>query len=66
MFISTEHHSSIERLATHLEDGSVAPVIGARFSLEDAIDAMRLLESGSGGGKIAIVVADDEDAEGVA
>lgn len=56
MFISEEHHSHIERLARHLEAGSVAPAIGARFKLDGGPDAMRHLEEGNASGKIAIVV----------
>lgn len=56
MFVSTEHYSVIERLAEYLEAGSVEPVIGARFTLEQTIDAVRLLESGQARGKTVIVV----------
>lgn len=56
MFISKEDHSYIERLAGHLEAGSVTPVIGARFALDSGPDAMRHLEKGDANGKIAIVV----------
>ena len=56
MFISKEDHSYIERLAEHLEAGSVAPAIGARFTLDEGADAMRRLENGEASGKIAIVV----------
>ena len=60
IFVSTEHHSSMERLAHRLETGSVRPVIGARFSLADAVDAVRRMERGESGGKTVIVVADDD------
>ena len=55
-FISTEHHSCIERLAEHLQAGSVAPVIGARFTLDKATDAVRRMENGDTSGKTVIVV----------
>lgn len=54
-FMSTEHHSFIERLGDYLQAGSVKPVIGARFALGDAIDAVRRMESGATSGKTAIV-----------
>ncbi len=57
--ISTEHYSFIERLAEYLEAGSVVPAIGARFTLDRAIDAVRLMETGGVAGKTAIVVKAD-------
>lgn len=56
MFISKEDHSYVERLAEYLDAGSVAPVIGARFSLDGGPEAMQRLENGDVSGKIAIVV----------
>lgn len=56
LLVSAEKQGSIEGLARFLDDGSVKPAIGARFALEDGIDAMRLLESGQVRGKIAIAV----------
>lgn len=56
MFMSTEDHSSIERLAVHLESGEVVPAIGSRFSLDRAVDAMRQFESGTASGKTLIDV----------
>jgi len=58
MFLSTEHHSFMERLAGYLESGEVVPTIGGRFPLERAIDAVRQLESGRAGGKTVIHVDD--------
>lgn len=58
-FISTEHHSVIERVADYLEAGSVEPVIGARFPLENGIDAVRRMEHGETSGKTVIVVSGD-------
>ncbi len=59
MFVSTEHHSFIDRLAEHLAAGSVKPVIGARFPLERAVEAVRLLERGAASGKTVIAVEPD-------
>jgi NADPH:quinone reductase-like Zn-dependent oxidoreductase len=60
MFLSTEHHSYMERLAAHLDSGDVVPSIGARFPLEQAIDAVRQLESGRASGKTVIHVEGPE------
>lgn len=54
-FISSEHHTSIDELATLLESGDVVPAIGSRFSLDQAHVAMRELESGQACGKTVIV-----------
>ncbi len=56
MFLSREHFSLIERLADHLADGSVVPVIGRTFELAEAPEAIRLLEAGETTGKSAIVL----------
>ena len=56
MFVSTEHFEAIEQLAGYLEAGSVKPAICARFTLDEAIDAVRLMESGQVSGKTAIIV----------
>ncbi len=56
MFMSKEHHSSMERLGTHLESSEVVPAIGARFDLEDAAEAMRLMETSQLSGKAVIAV----------
>ncbi len=57
MFISTEHHRLIDRLAEHLGAGEIRPAIGGRYPLADGPEAMRQLESGRVGGKIVITVA---------
>ena len=59
MFISTEHHRFIDRLAVFLEAGSVTPHIGQRFPLERAIEAIQRLEAGESSGKTVIEVGDD-------
>jgi NADPH:quinone reductase-like Zn-dependent oxidoreductase len=60
-FMSTEHHSFVERLAIYLGSGDVVPVIGSRFTLNRAIDAMRLLESGAASGKTVVHVDSGDD-----
>ncbi len=61
MFISTGDRSFIERLAAHLESGEVVPAIQSRYTLDDAIDAMRHLESGTASGKIVVRADSNED-----
>lgn len=58
-FVSTEHHSFIERLAEHLETGSVRPVIGARFTLDQAAQAVQRMENGDTSGKTVIIAKAD-------
>lgn len=55
-FISTEHYSFIERLAAFIETGAVTPAVQATFRLEDAADAIDLLDTGKASGKSVIVV----------
>lgn len=62
MFVSKEHHSFIEQLASYLESGEVVPAIGERFNLAELPDAIRKLEAGAIGGKSVIVVRGDVDA----
>lgn len=59
-FVSTEHHSFIERLTAHLEAGAVVPAVGRRFDLDDAGQAIRALEAGDTSGKSVIVVRDSD------
>ncbi len=59
MFISREHHDSMDALASHLVDGSVVPVIGSRWTLERTRDAVGALESGRAAGKSVVVVRPD-------
>jgi NADPH:quinone reductase-like Zn-dependent oxidoreductase len=61
MFISTGDRSFIERLAAHLEAGDVVPAIQSRYTLDDAIDAMRHLESGTARGKTVIHLDSSKD-----
>ncbi len=55
-FISREQHDSMDALAAHLADGSVVPVIGSRWTLDQVADAVRSLESGSASGKSVVIV----------
>jgi len=55
-FISTEHHSSIDRLAALLESGAVTPAVGESFSLDRAAEALHQLEAGVSAGKSVVVV----------
>ncbi len=56
MFISTEHHSYIDRLASFLQEGTVVPAIGACLPLERAATAIAKLEAGQASGKTVIVI----------
>jgi NADPH:quinone reductase-like Zn-dependent oxidoreductase len=57
-FMSTEHHSYIERLANHLATGSVTPAIGTCVGLADAADAIARLDAGQATGKTVVIVRD--------
>ena len=59
MFMSTEHHDFIDRLAVHLESGDVVPAIGSRFPLDRVPTAMRQLGEGQARGKTVIQVDAD-------
>lgn len=61
MFVSTGDRSFIERLAAHLESGDVVSAIQNRYTLDDATDAMRHLESGKSSGKTVIRVDSSEN-----
>ena len=59
-FISTEHHSHIERLVRFMESGDVTPAVGRRYRLEETPEAIADLEDGRVRGKSVIVVGEDE------
>ena len=61
-FVSQEHHSHIDRLAIHLEAGTVVPAVGNRYPLELAPQAIADLEAGRVWGKSVIVVKETPDA----
>jgi NADPH:quinone reductase-like Zn-dependent oxidoreductase len=56
MFISTVHHSLISRLASHIESGAVTPAVTATFGLDEAADAIALLDAGKARGKTVISI----------
>ncbi len=56
MMVSKEHHTFMERLAVLMEAGDVTPAVQGRFSLVDAPEALRQLQSGEASGKSVIVV----------
>lgn len=55
-FISTEHHSHIERLAGMIERGEVTPAVSRAYRLEQVPEALDDLTSGQARGKSVIVV----------
>jgi NADPH:quinone reductase-like Zn-dependent oxidoreductase len=57
-FISSEHHSHIERLAKYMEAGDLVPAVGRRYRLEETPEAIADLEAGRVRGKSVIVVGD--------
>jgi NADPH:quinone reductase-like Zn-dependent oxidoreductase len=57
-FISSEHHSHIERLAWFMKAGDVVPAVGRRYRLEETPEAIADLEAGRARGKSVIVVGD--------
>lgn len=56
MFVATEDHVWIDRLASYLADGSVVASVGARYPLAEAPTAIADLEAGRARGKSVIVV----------
>ncbi|MBY5162148.1 NAD(P)-dependent alcohol dehydrogenase [Nitriliruptoria bacterium AS10] len=56
MFIGSEDHELLARVATHLANGSLVPVVDRRIGLDDVPAAMHDLEAGRVTGKIAIVI----------
>ncbi len=56
MLASKERGSDLERLAEHLQDGTVTPSIDRTYPLAQVPEAMRHLESGDVRGKIAITI----------
>ena len=60
MFITKEHHSSIERLGEFIESGDVVPSVGQRFGLEDTAEAFRQMESGTIRGNSVVIVRNPE------
>lgn len=59
-FISTEHHTFIDRLAAFMESGEVEALIGSHFPLEHTAAAMRQMETGQASGKTVLHVMPSE------
>ena len=57
MFISTEHHTFIDRLARHLKSGAVVPAVGRAVTLDEVPAAIADLEAGRVRGKVVVRVA---------
>ncbi len=60
MFISSEDHELLERVADHLVAGDLDPLVDRRIPLDDVPAALVDIEAGRVTGKVAVVV--DEDA----
>ncbi len=56
MFISSEHHSIMQRLSEFIQSGAVKPTIGQHFNLDEVPEAMQQLEAGNVRGKAVITV----------
>jgi len=56
MFLSSEDHVHMDRLAEFLASEAVLPAIGRRFSLDETPEAMREMAAGRTSGKSVIAV----------
>lgn len=56
MLVATEHHRDLDRIVGRLAAGAVRASLDRTYPLEQAADAMRLLESGRVRGKVALTV----------
>ncbi len=56
LLASKERATDYERLTTLIESGEITPTLDRSFPLEDAPEAMRLLETGQVRGKVAITI----------
>lgn len=59
-FMSTEHFTFMERLATYITEGEVTPAVQGRFPLADAAIAIDQLDTGRASGKTVIVIHDTD------
>jgi NADPH:quinone reductase-like Zn-dependent oxidoreductase len=57
MTMVKEHHDGLDRLAAHVENGSLMPTVERTYELHEAADAMRHLVAGEARGKIVIRVS---------
>ncbi len=55
-FVSKHRQVDLEALSQLIETGQVAPIVGQTYPLAEVPDAMRHLEGGHAGGKIAITI----------
>ena len=56
LFLAKERAADYERLTTLIEGGQISPSLDRIYPLEEAPEAMRLLEKGQVRGKIAITI----------
>ena len=56
LLVAKERAADLERLAGLIEDGKVIPSVDRSYPLDEAPDAMRLLEKGQVRGKVVITV----------
>lgn len=56
--IAREHHEVVERLATHLSDGSVVPAISRTVTLDEVPATLTALEAGEIRGKAVVRIRD--------
>jgi NADPH:quinone reductase-like Zn-dependent oxidoreductase len=56
LLVAKERAADLERLTALIEDGKVVPSVDRSYPLEEARDAMRLLEEGRVRGKVVITV----------
>jgi NADPH:quinone reductase-like Zn-dependent oxidoreductase len=56
LFLARERAADYEQLTRLLETGQLVPCLDRTFPLEQALDAMRLLEKGAIRGKVALTV----------
>ncbi|MFV1962572.1 MAG: NAD(P)-dependent alcohol dehydrogenase [Acidimicrobiia bacterium] len=59
-FMSTEHFSFMERLATYMTNGQVTPAVQRRFPLTHAAQAIDQLDTGQASGKTVIIIHDTD------
>jgi NADPH:quinone reductase-like Zn-dependent oxidoreductase len=57
MLVTSEHHDSLDQLTMLFDEGKMKPLIDSVFTLTEATDAMRRLESGKVTGKVVIKLA---------
>jgi len=56
LLMAKERATDLERLTALIEDGKVIPSVDRSYPLDEAPDAMRLLEKGQVRGKVVITV----------